>query len=127
MGAATWNQTNTMRQDRMTCLGLHNAETDAVNPITAFWKLSALLDNGPFNYICRPFSFRCSRKDRAWHLGQLDRFFGFLWGYPRPFSQEQPPMYLLNLDDFYISSPTSLGMDAASAYALVVALLVLDV
>jgi len=36
-------------------------------------------------------------------------------------------MYLLNLDDFYISSPTSLGMDAASAYALVVALLVLDV
>jgi len=35
-------------------------------------------------------------------------------------------MYLLNLDDFYIL-PTSLGMDAASAYALVVALLVLDV
>jgi len=45
----------------MTCLGLHNAETDAVNPITAFWKLSALLDNGPFNYICRPFSFRSHR------------------------------------------------------------------
>jgi len=37
-------------------------------------------------------------------------------------------MYLLNLDDFefYISSSTSLGIDSASAYALVVAL-VLDV